>query len=453
MIETRSGKIIGVDRGTYTEYRGIPYAKPPVGELRWRAPQPAEPWEGIYEATDFKNKCWQTPSMGEPYDREFYSNPDFFRPMSEDCLYLHIWAPNDAAGKKLPVAFWIHGGAFMHGFGSELEFDGRAYCERGVILVSIEYRCGVFGFLAHPWLSAEDEKHISGNYGLLDEICALQWTYDNIAAFGGDPENITVFGQSAGAMSVQSLISSEFTGDRIAKAIMQSGGSYGVGVSAPITYERQAQIGEEFVAFVNEKTGALSGEQIGSVEALRAIPAEKLRDLEYEFLGQNMAKYGLFWAPTIDGAALCASNDEAMEAGRIKEIPYMLGSTRMDLMVTPETAQREEDSPLYRGCVGFSRKLEELGRSPAFVYYFDSRMPGDDLGAFHSSELWFMFGTMDRCWRPFEEQDYELSRRMLDYWTNFMKTGDPNGEGLPVWRPCTAADPHVQHLKETKEKP
>lgn len=438
MIETRFGKIMGIDKGTYTEYRGIPYGKPPVGELRWKAPQPAEPWEGVYEATDFRNKCWQAPSMGEPYDREFYGNPEFFRPMSEDCLYLHIWAPNDAAGKKLPVAFWIHGGAFMHGFGSELEFDGKAYCERGVIVVSIEYRCGAFGFLAHPWLAAENEGHISGNYGFLDEIFALKWTYENIEAFGGDPGNITVFGQSAGAMSVQALVSSDLTGNMIGKAIMQSGGSYGAGVVTPITYEKQEKIGEEFVSFL----GA------ASVEELRSIPAEKLRDREYEFLGQHMGRQGLFWMPTVDGSALPLSTEEAVETGRIKDIPYILGSTRMDLMVTPETAERKEESPLYRGCVNFSRKLEELGRRPAYVYLFDSRMPGDELGAFHSSELWFMFGTMDRCWRPWEERDYELSRRMLDYWTNFMKTGDPNGDELPVWKPCTAQDTYVQLLKE-----
>jgi para-nitrobenzyl esterase len=438
MVETKFGKIVGIDRETYTEYRGIPYAKPPVGKLRWRAPQPMEPWEGVYEATDFRNRCWQAPAMGEPYDKEFYSNPEFFRPMSEDCLYLHIWAPKEAVGKKLPVALWIHGGAFMHGFGSELEFDGKAYCDRGVILVSIEYRCGAFGFLAHPWLTEEDENHISGNYGFLDEIFALRWTYENIEAFGGDPDNITVFGQSAGAMSVQALISSDLTGNQIAKAIMQSGGSYGARISAPVTYEQQAAIGQEFAEFLGAK----------SLEELRNIPAEVIRDQEYIFLGQKAETLGLFWVPTIDGLALTDTNDRAVETGKIKDIPYMLGTTKADIMVTPEMLEKGEHSPLYDGVVNFSKKLEELGRKPAYTYYFDSRMPGDELGSFHSSELWFMFGTMDRCWRPWEEKDYELSERMLDYWTNFMKTGNPNGENLPEWRPCTEADPYVQVLKE-----
>lgn len=440
MIETKLGKIEGVDRGTYVEYRGIPFAKAPVGDLRFRAPQPAEPWEGVYEAVSFKTKCWQAPAMGAPYDKEFYSNPDFFREMSEDCLNLHIWAPKDAAGKKLPVAFWIHGGAFMHGFGTELEFDGKAYCERGVILVSIEYRCGAFGFLAHPWLTAEDEKDVSGNYGFLDQIFALKWVYDNIEAFGGDPENITIFGQSAGAMSVQALISSDFTDGMIAKAIMQSGGSYKAALAAPLTLAVQEEIGAAFTDFLG----------VHSLEELRAVPAEKIRDMEYAFMGQYAPKYGLFWGPTVDGIALTMGTDAAAEAGKIKDIPYMLGTTRADITVTPEMLAKDEKAPLYYGVINFSTQLEELGRKPAYTYYFDSRMPGDDLGSFHSSELWFMFGTMDRCWRPFEDKDYELSSRMLDYWTNFMKTGDPNGADLPEWKPCSKSDPHVQLLKENE---
>lgn len=441
IVETKYGKIEGVDKGSYIEYRGVPYAKPPVGELRWREPQEPEPWEGVYQAVDFKNRCVQEDHLTPPYDRDFYSNPDFFRPGGEDCLYLQIWAPKDAAGhaasNRLPVAFWIHGGAFLGGFSSELEFDGKAYCDRGVILVSVEYRCNIFGFFAHPWLTAESGRGISGNYGILDQIAALKWVYENIGAFGGDCSNITVFGQSAGAMSVQTLVSTELTGNTIAKAILQSGGSYGGGLHRDIPLKEQEQYGELFAEILHA----------GSLEELRARTTEEIQSAMGEFMEKALplAK-GLFLTPTWDGYVLDGGYYELMDAGKIKDIPYMLGTTGDDILVTPEMKEKGEFSELYQGCIAFSRKLEELGRAPAYVYYFTRNLPGDEFGAWHSSELWYMFGTLDRCWRPWEDRDRRLSARMLDYWVNFMKTGDPNGEGAKVWKPCTKEEPEVFEL-------
>ena len=432
MVQTKYGRIEGVDCGSHLEYRGIPYAKAPVGELRWRAPQPPEPFNGTYQATRFPCKAMQKTNAVPPYDKDFYDDPAYLRPVSEDCLYLNIWAPKGASG--CPVALWIHGGAFLHGSSSEKEFDGAAYCRRGIVFVSIQYRCNVFGYLAHPWLSAE--SGVSGNYGALDQLAALRWVYENIAAFGGDPDNITLFGQSAGAMSVQTLVCSPLAVGMVKKAILQSGGGYGLSLLRDIPLQEQEGYGELFA----EVLGA------HSLAELRARPAEELLAATGPFFERAMPKAGgLFLTPVIDGHLLTGGYQELMDAGKLLDIPYLLGSTKNDILVPPQAAGREE-SPLHRGCIAFSRKLEELGRAPAYVYYFQRELPGDDLGAWHSSELWYMMGTLDRCWRPWTPEDYALSERMLDYWANFMKTGDPNGGGLPDWRPCAKAEPFVQEF-------
>ena len=433
MIETKYGKIEGIDRGDYMEYRGIPFAKPPVGELRWKAPQPPERFEGVYHATEFRAKAMQeTGHNGPPYDKDFYDDPAYERPISEDCLYLNIWTPKNA--KNCPVAMWIHGGAFMGGSSSEKEFDGAAYCKRGVIFVSVQYRLGVMGFLAHPWLTAE--AGTSGNYGILDQIAALNWIYENISAFGGDGENITVFGQSAGAMSVQTLISSPLTGNRIKRAILQSGGSYGAGLHRDTPLAEQESYGEIFAEVLG----------VTSLEEMRNKSSEEIMEATGPFMGKvfPIAK-GLFLVPVIDNKVLTGGYYELMDKGEIKDIPYMLGSTKDDILVTPEM-KTPEDFPLYRGSKAFSRKLEELGRKPAYVYYFTRDLPGNDFGAWHSAELWYMMGTLSRCWRPFEQGDYDLSERMLDYWANFMETGDPNGNGLTPWCPCTKDDPFIMEF-------
>lgn len=438
IVETTYGKIRGVNMGEYVEYRGIPYAQPPVGNLRWKAPRPMEQWKGIYEADTFQNIAMQETMEDSLYTKEFYSNPEFIRQKNEDCLYLNIWMPKNSSDKKLPVAFWIHGGAFMGGYSSELEFDGEAYCKRNVILVTVEYRCNIFGFLAHPWLSEENESGISGNYGILDQIAALQWVYENIASFGGDAENITVFGQSAGAMSVQTLVSSPLTGNMISKAIMQSGGGYANGLNR-----------DDITLHFQEEMGVLFSEtaEVENLEQMRKLSAEKILELTGTFLQKAMPKAkGLFLVPTIDGHVLEEGYNARIDHMKIKDIPYLLGSTADDLLVSPELKKEGKNSSLYTGCVEFSKKLEEAGRSPAWVYYFARELPGDSAGAFHSSELWYMFGTLHRCWRPMKVTDEELSQRILDYWTNFMKYGNPNGDELPKWEPCDCKSENVLRL-------
>lgn len=426
LVETKYGRIQGIRKEDHCLFLGIPYAAPPVGALRWRPPQPVTPWDGVLSADLYPNRSMQSHRADPFYDREFYDEPERETPFSEDGLYLNIWTPAGHSGEKLPVAFWIHGGAFLGGNGHEKEFDGAAYCRRGVILVTVNYRVGVLGFLAHPLLTAEDRAlggpGVSGNYGILDQIAALNWVRDNIAAFGGDPENITVFGQSAGCESVQTLISSPLTAGKISRAILQSG----LGLIHDQTLAEAEQIGAEFAA----NAGA------SSLEELRALSFPEIEAAAGPLILQGFMTGNLPFSPNVDGVLLTAGYGQLRDGGLTHPIPYMAGSTKNDIRVDPEKLAVGDRGTVYDSCVQWSRALVQNGRSPAWVYYFTRDLPGDSAGAFHSSELWYMFGTLDRCWRPFTPEDHRLSEQMLDYWTNFMKHGDPNGEGLPLWAPC-----------------
>lgn len=434
MIHTKYGDISGVNMEEYTVYKGIPYAKPPVGELRWKAPQKLEPWEGVYRAEQFGTTFEQNRAEeGSFYHKEFYWNPDYITPLSEESLFLNIWVPKNLT-EKVPVAFWIHGGAFSGGYGHEMEFDGEVYCKKGVILVTINYRLGPLGFLSHPWLSAETQDGSSGNYGILDQIAALDWVYENIEAFGGDPRNITIFGQSAGCMSVQTLVSSPLTKGKISKAILQSGGGYQSGIMKDRSLREAEKIGEEFT----QLTGATS------LEELRALPAKLLNEKAGELFMEYIRKGGLPelpFAPNIDGKVLVEGYTEVIDLGHTPKIPYMIGLTMNDI-----GCENGEKGKLYEGCINWSLKQEETGNVPSYVYYFTRQLPGDDKGAFHSAELWYMFGTLSRCWRPLEERDYLLSEQMMSYWTNFMKSGNPNGNELKEWLPCTKDNQYIKEL-------
>ncbi len=424
IVNTKYGKIEGLDKDGFSCFLGVPYAKPPIGDLRWKAPAELESWSGVRKAVSFGNKCMQEIHEDPLYTKEFYSDSDYDCSMSEDCLYMNIWTPlttsdsdsmtGPAESELCPVAFWIHGGAFMGGYASEMEFDGEAYCKRGVILISVEYRCNVFGFLAHPWLSEENELNISGNYGILDQIAALKWVHENIRAFGGDPDNVTIFGQSAGAMSVQTILSSDLTKGLYSKAIMQSGGSYKYGLHRDITLKEQESIGMELPAVLG----------VHSLDELRKVDADTIIDKCGAFIGQGIERFkGLFLIPTIDGHLLKDGYYSLMDSGKLPDIPYMLGSNSDDILSDDEKSGIAERQPLHMGSTAFSEKLEELGKTPAYVYYFSRKLPGNDAGAFHSAELWYMFGTLGRCWRPMEDHDYALSEEMMEAWTTFMKEG------------------------------
>lgn len=423
IIEVEGGRLQGVASETegVTVYRGVPFAAPPVDDLRWREPQPVVPWDGVKVADDFGNAAYQAKHReGDFYQKEFFWQGD--APYSEDCLYLNVWTP--AAGKpdrKLPVAMWIHGGAYLAGWSFEPEMDGEAWAQRGVILVTTNYRLGLFGFLAHPELSDESPHGVSGNYGTLDQIAALKWIQNNIATFGGDPDNITILGQSAGAASVQTLVTSELSKTIPAKAIIQSGG----GIS-----EDPARRNLSLAEAEDLGKKLMDGASYKGLQEMRSASTAEI----YEAFQQSMRESRQFvmLRPVIDDYVLSESFSEAALAGRISNVPYMIGSTRDDM----------GGLGLSDAITRFCTAREEQG-GVAYAYQFARPLPGDDAGAFHSAELWYIFGTLDRSWRPFETGDHVLSDIMVDAWTNFAKRGDPNGNRIDRWTPTTAANGDV----------
>ncbi len=394
-------------------YKGVPYAAAPVGDLRWRAPQPVKAWEGVKVADIWGAAAMQNSgkATGDFYWKEFYAagDPQF----SEDCLFLNIWTPAEAAAhaeKKLPVAMWIHGGAYDHGYGYEMTMDGDAWAKRGVILVTINYRVGIFGFLAHPELTAEDEKHVSGNYGTLDQIAAVQWIKNNIAQFGGDPDNITVLGQSAGAASVKNLVLSPLSKKLISHAIIQSGG----GIDEQVLPEQTPQEFEEQCKSLMDEHG------LTDLAKMRAASAEELLAI----FNANDGKLGrVRFRPHYDGVGVPVGFTAATFDNTIADIPYMIGYCANDNGSMGPAIQR------------FGTFRKKTSKQPVYTYLFARPLPGDDAGSFHSSELWFMFHTLDRAWRPFTEADYQLADEMTDAWTNFAKTGNPNNPGSEDWKP------------------
>lgn len=465
-VKVESGLLRGTpgNNRMFSVFKGIPYAAPPVGDLRWRAPQPVTPWEGVRLANEYS--AIEVQKRDEDfYTKEFYNNPE---EQSEDCLYLNIWTPAESADAKLPVMFWIHGGGFSCGYASEPEFDGEGFCKRGVILVTMNYRMHALGFLAHPEMTKENGG-ASGNFGLLDQIAALKWVSRNIAAFGGDPDNITIFGQSAGAASVQALVCSPLTKGLMKRAILQSGGGLWPHGNARsfLSLKEAEQIGVEF----------MKGLGANSLEEMRKIPAETIID----FVRANHAYLGLI----NDGYSLTADPSQTMFEGKNHDLDYMLGCNEDegqaftppvktindlrkaavvnfgdkadDLLKAGNITTDAEAEAFFKtshrlisATHGFAERQEENGKKAPYLYFFTRRLPGDDLGSFHSAELWFVFQTLERCWRPFTGVDFDLSNTMADYYANFAKTGNPNGNGHPEWRPYTKEDAVYMELGVTQ---
>ena len=409
-------------------FKGIPYAQSPTGENRWRAPRPCEDWNGVRECIEFSPICMQSiPGLDKEniYTKEW--NVDSEIPMSEDSLYLNVWTPARTPDDRLPVFIWIHGGALQWGNTAEMEFDGEKYASHDVILVTVNYRVGVFGFYADPVLTKENTFHTTGNYGLLDQIMALQWVYDNIDVFHGDRNRITVFGQSAGAMSTQALITSPLTKGLIHSAIFQSG----AGVENGIT--RTKKMSDAY------HTGDLIRKlcKVKNVNALRKLDASKLVSILPELYKECG---GLAFGPVNDGYLLQEDMDVAAKNGRIHNIPYMIGMTSDDITIEKGTDARK--SKFYEGCMKFLELRLIYSKKPCYMYYFSKSLPSDDAGAFHSSELWYMFGTLDRCWRNMNARDYRLSEAMITAWTNFMKDDDPGAQ----WKPYTKKEQFVRNF-------
>ena len=431
VLTIEGGQVQGVPAETpgVTVYRGIPFAAPPVGDLRWKEPQPVIPWEGVLVADTWGHSNWQSKHTSGGYVPEFYfeGDPEF----SEDCLYINVWTPAAGQpGKKLPVTLWVHGGGFTGGWANEPEMDGEEWAKHGGVLVSFNYRLGVFGFFTHPALSAESPHGVSGNYGLLDQIAALKWVKANIAQFGGDPDRITVMGQSAGAMSVESLVASPLSKDLIAGAIIQSGGgltdarTLGGGPMA----DGEAA-GKELMDWAGYDT----------LEKMRAVSPEELLTLSARYMQETHRRIAVTNAPVQDSYVLPETFRQAGPKGRIADIPYMMGSTLDDMDV------------LAMGIDTFCLQREKDGR-PAYAYQFARRLPTDGRegvlqGAFHSSDLWFMFKSLRFAWRPWIQGDYDLAEQMITCWTNFAAYGNPNGRKDGPWKPFTAANPEYMIFK------
>ena len=429
VLTVEGGQIQGVPTPTkgIVSYKGIPFAAPPVGALRWKEPQPVTPWEGVKKADAYGAAAMQTAWDPESfYGKEWRASGTV--PFNEDCLYLNVWTP--AAGqkdKKLPVAMWIHGGGYREGFGFEPEMDGgEEWASRGVILVSVTYRLGVLGFLSHPLLSAESPNGVSGNYGLMDQAAALKWINKNIEQFGGDPNNVTIFGQSAGAGSVQSLVTSPMSKDLVAKAISMSGGGLG---SRPGTVLDTAQANnKKFLDFF----------KVTQLDSMRAIPFDKLTAMAKTYADTTKARVS--FGPVIDGYFLKKTFSDAALASEISDVPYMIGYTSNDL------------SDMTKAVQDFGALRVEKSKKPTYAYMFQRQLPGDSSGAFHSSDLWYIFHSQQHSWRPFTEGDKALATQLTDYWTNFAIYGDPNGKDGGAWTPYSAEHPEVMVFDADNDK-
>ncbi len=410
-------------------YKGIRYAT----AERWGYPALVEHWEGTYDGTRYGACCYQPRSFYDEaavpekafYYHEFREGETYT--YSEDCLFLNIWTSESAApGEKRPVIVYIHGGGFVGGCGHEKHFDGPVWPCFGVVAVTIQYRLGPLGFLCLPEL-AQESGH-TGNYGLYDQLAALQWVKKNIEAFGGDPENITLMGQSAGAMSVQQLCISPLAQGLMAKAVMSSGGGVGRELDAPPAQSRYA-----YWTHVKEQAGC------GTLEQLRALSADRLFAAWQETKVRENAPGGLDCSPVTDGALLPHKGTEALAAGEQRRIPYMMGMSSEDIM-----------PPILYDMIQSwcGAQKDSGGQEGAWAWFFDRRLPGDDNGAWHSSDLWYWFGTLAHCWRPFTEKDRLLSEQMVAYLIAFAFTGDPNGEGRPQWKKTGGGEARLLRLGE-----
>lgn len=461
--ELSGGEVEGISKGTVTAFLGIRYAVPPTGDLRWRPPQDREGWTGLLRADHFSPSCIQRDQTGGfgPWTGE-YVIPG---PVSEDCLFLNVWTPADSDEARLPVFVWIHGGGFDSGSGSVPLYDGTRLASQGIVVVTVNYRVNVFGFLAHPELTKESAHHSSGNYGLLDQVAALRWVRDNIGGLGGDPDRVTIAGQSAGAASVQYLMSSPLAKGLFSRAIIESGP--GRALSTTTTLQRGEQSG---VAFLKSRG-------VDSIQKLRALPAA---DFGIRPAAPPSAVFPpIRFGPVTDGWFLPEPTSEAMADGDQADVPVLAGVAAEEASFMPnyghltvkrfeeqarqrygsfadeflqlypvkddseaDSVQKRATRDRYRVALYlWARDRAKTTHSRTFIYLWNHVEPGpnsDRYGSFHSSELPYVFDNLDVGDRPFTKADRRIARTMSSYWVQFVKTGDPNASGLATW---PAADP------------
>jgi para-nitrobenzyl esterase len=464
-VKTNSGVVEGKDDGKVKSFLGIPYAAPPVGDLRWKPPQSVAKWSDVKKATEFGYHCMQ----GNVYGDMVFHDPG----PSEDCLTLNVWVPDKHIEPKMPVMVWIFGGGFVSGSTSEARQDGYNLAQQGVIVVSMNYRVGIFGFVVHPELTKESGHNAAGNYGLLDQLAALKWVHDNIAAFGGDPGNVTIFGESAGSFSVSAQMASPLAKGLFQKAIGESGGAFS---RTGLPFESMSVRAEKDSKLLKEKLGA------STLAELRAIPADKLLE---PFAPPKSP--GFEFGPDIDGYFLPESVAAIFAAGKQNDVALIAGWNRDEASFEIAFAKQKPNAESFKAAAqkDFGDKADEFlkfypadtdehalrsaidfagdkfialstwdwieaagktGKQPIYRYRFDmapfSKNPNAPrLGAYHSAEIEYVFGQLDSktdvTWR---ESDRQISAMMQKYWSNFAKQGNPNGPGLQNWPPYTSAD-------------
>ncbi|MDO4337255.1 MAG: carboxylesterase family protein [Eubacteriales bacterium] len=456
LVQTKNGLFKGLPSysNRVSVFKGIPYAKPPVGELRWKEPQPVEPWTGIYYADSYRAMPCQ---VIEGEEALFYGKGIW--PAQEDCLYLNVWTPAEKPGEKLPVLVWIYGGSYRTGSITNLQVNGEGFAMRGVVMVSFNYRVGPIGFLCHPELATENDRNICGNYGTLDQIEALKWVHENIDAFGGDPERITLIGQSAGAHSVMTMCTTPLTKGYFQQAIIQST----AGLSAMYYQDEQSmedaeQEGIEYLAQLG----------VSSIKEARKLDAMEIT--KKLIFAKTSTKAP--WFPKTDGYVLPLGTISSIMSGAYHKVHFLCGSNCSEtgnmtgfLSKDPnriswfantffkddpegylKTVHAETESKVLQtvfeqynndkltALLGWQALEASRGGNNFYQYYYTKPLPGpENYGACHGAELPYVFETMKETGRPFDGSDYDLSKTITAYWTNFIKTGNPNGEGLPTW--------------------
>ncbi len=477
-VQIDGGWIVGIAVGTepMRVFKGIPYAAPPVQALRWKPPQPVKPWPGVRDCTAFGPVSPQPDTLSR-----LYNTP--FEKFSEDCLYLNVWTPAKRAGENLPVMFWIHGGGNIMGGGSTPGYDGERLARRGVVVVTINYRLGPFGFFAHPLLSEESGRGVSGNYGLLDQIAALQWVQKNIRTFGGDPARITVFGESAGGQDICCLMASPLAKGLFHRAIAESGHAFG-----PMRNLRETRYNQESM----EKQGERIARGLGCAgepdppAAMRRLSAEKIMEIAKPTLGTG-GEEGYRFNPVVDGWVIPDEIALIFREGKQHDVPLIVGANANEgaiFMINSKVKTIEEyratlqtiygpfadqvfamyparqqseirkalgdslgDLGFIAGARTFARSMTTM-KSKAYLYHFTMKPQGPLgtlLGAYHGSEIAYVFGNLDLGQVPPNEKNRTLSEAMSAYWVQFAKTGDPNKPGLIRWPPYDVKeDRHIE---------
>ena len=460
-----SGQIRGAETSAHgiSAFLGIPFAKDPIGNLRWRAPEAAEKWDGVKDCLDFGSSCWQMDISGIFPDAKKQMELNPVKPrelrMDEGCLSLNVWTPAESCNDRLPVMVWFHGGGLQFGTSDNIVFDGEGLCKFGVILVTVNYRVGMFGYFGHPELEKENKHHSSGNYGLQDQIFALRWINENISAFGGDSKNVTIFGCSGGGRSSQAICCSPLAKGLVHHAACHSGGGLNPDYSMP--YKKLKELGMEFVEFCGKK----------NIEEMREISAQELQSYYEKFIK--------WFNVTDDGYVLPYTMDEIVRRGEQADVDYILSTTNHEIrkpikdkvtlenfsssMFGERTAifgavckpeSDEEAADFVEWQEAYEMKSAQLAwakvqatqdKKPVYLCTFDRKMPGVGL-ARHGDDQFYLFNTLRKFWMPFTEEDYDLSRSMMQYWTNFAKNGNPNGEGLAEWKRFTTESPLTMSL-------